>query len=351
MLQISAELLSMSSDAAVLIKNGKIEFANTAAINMLGRSCVGQSLNKIFGDDIAAIQASSYIGEFPVNGSQHIIRVRSSEGVRAMFLSPSNEHQALISKAFIFSLRSCLMNIKLSLSLVREKAEMQPELRDKLAVISHECFKINRILSNISTIQDAMENEEFFSPRSMNLSSFISDIVDSVRLVLGSVQISYSGPESVSVMADPNLLELLLLNLISNCVSNAQNCSRISIRLSEGKDRVFLSVDDDGCGIPQDELHSVFDRYRHNRDICGMTRGAGIGLTAARAVAGLHDGTILLESRQDMGTAVRVSLSRSPQRSASLICEPQFYEKSMQNLLTGLSDCLPSEFFTDKYLE
>ena len=70
--------------------------------------------------------------------------------------------------------------------------------------------------------------------------------------------------------------------------------------------------------------------------------GAGLGLTTAREIAHLHGGTLLLESREGRGTAVRISLDRVS-APLSLRAETPVYEQCYDSILTGLADCLPAE--------
>ena len=351
MLQISADLLAMSSDAAVLIKNGKLAFANAGAHALLGSDCLGKSVKKLFGDDIAGIQAGSYIGEFPIGNRRYVVRACSAEGISALFLSDSQGDESLISEAFIFSLRSCLMSIDVALELLRSSSEEHPEMRDSLAVVSHESFRLNRILNNIGIIQAAKQDELPFSPVMLDVSAFIENILDSMRIITKCPELRFSSPGEIKIYADPALLECLLLNLLSNCILHATDCSRISITLTPGRERVFLSVDDDGCGIAPDELHSVFDRYTHRYDLNSIGQGPGLGLTASRAIAAIHGGTLLLESRPGIGTAVRVSLNHNPYSKATLKQPIIKYENNMDSLLTGLASCLNAEHFTGKYLD
>ena len=92
----------------------------------------------------------------------------------------------------------------------------------------------------------------------------------------------------------------------------------------------------------------MFERYRFDFGLSQMGRGAGLGLSAARAVAQLHGGTLLLESREDQGTLVQASLSRGGTATRvqmdSDLC-------SMRDLLLGLADCLPLRCFEGKYLD
>lgn len=351
MLQISAELLAMSSDAAVLIKNGRLVFANAGAYGMLGPDCVGKSVARLFGDDIAGIQAGSYIGEFPLGSKRYIVRASAADGIRALFFSDTQLNESLVSDAFIYSLRSCLMSMDVALQLLRSHSESCAELRSSLSVISHESFRINRILSNIGIIQAAKREEVPFAPMLLDLSAFIETSLDSIRLISCFPEIRFSSPGEIKIYADPSLVECLLLNLVSNCIIHARDCSRISITLTPGRERAFISVDDDGCGIAPEELHGVFDRYTHSYDLSSMGKGPGLGLSAARAIADIHGGTLLMESRPGIGTAVRVSLGVNPHAKPKLNHPALIQDRSFKSLLTGLADCLGAEYFEDKFLD
>lgn len=351
MLQISAELLAMAGESAVLIKNGKVVFANNGARVLLGRDCEGKSLRAILGDELAEIQSASFIGDFKINGKNHIVRVRSIDNVKAFFISESNDKPNLISDAFIYSLRSCLMSINMTLSMLHSNEELPASVKHNLTEINHEAFKIKRILSNISTIRSLWDESLVFSPIFINLSEMLAGHMDSIRTLFPGLEIRFSAPEPVMLYADPALIETLMLNLLSNCCLHAKDCTRISISLIKLKEKAILCVDDDGCGISADELHEVFDRYRHGFALRDMGQGAGLGLTAARLIANLHGGTLLMESRQDIGTAVRVSLSLSPYADAPLKQPEIRPDLSITNLLTGLADCLPSEFYSEKFAD
>ena len=82
-----------------------------------------------------------------------------------------------------------------------------------------------------------------------------------------------------------------------------------------------------------------------------MGRGPGLGLSAARGVAELHGGTLLLESRPGKGTAVRVTFSRSLSPGERLLEGSGGEGFTTRDLLIGLADCLPEEAFTEKYLD
>ena len=134
MLQISAELLAMSSDAAILARNNKVLFANGAAKALLGHDCEGKTLRSIFGPELPSTQASSFIGEIILDGERHIIRKKSSDGISAIFLTGLDQNESMLNDAFVFALRNCLMNIDVALNLLRLRLEELPELSESVYV-------------------------------------------------------------------------------------------------------------------------------------------------------------------------------------------------------------------------
>ena len=352
MLMISADVLALSSEAAVLVRGGRIQFANSAAESILGENCVGSPVKSVFGLEIAEAQAASFIGDLPIGGVRYIIRVTSMEGVRAVFLT-KHESAALINDALIYSLRNCLMGLGVTTEMLRTRAEEagDAELLAGLASVTHDYYRINRMLSNVTLIRSINDGSLFFVPRPTDLAALLAQLAGTINLISDGPRVIYSGPIELSVSIDPALAENLVLNLISNSLMHAAGCTRVSLRLIEDRERVVISVHDDGCGIAPDKLHFVFDRYRHGFSIADINRGAGLGLTAALAIANLHGGTLLLESRENSGTTVRASFSRNPVPSQQLYAAQEEPERGMRSLLTGLADCLPDRCFSEKYTE
>ena len=351
MLQISSELLAMSSEAALLVKNGKVAFSNKSAQNLLGSDCNGKTVRSLLGEELAGVQAPVFIGDTSIGKMHYTVRVSSGDGVKAFFISPENSNESLISDAFFFSLRSSMMNLKLVLSTLQQEQSRYPEIQENISLVCHEYFKLHRTISNISTVRAIMDGSQMLSPVQMDLSAHIADTVDSLNILLPERKLHFESTGCINVSADPVLVDIMLLNLISNALHHAGNCSRINLSLSRSRSKVILSVEDNGCGIPADEIHEVFDHYRHIHGLDNVGHGAGLGLMAARLIAGIHGGTLMLESREGHGTSVYVSLSPKSYSRAPVNQEQNNYNKSMETLLSGLADCLPTEVFSEKFLD
>lgn len=346
MIQLPAEVLALTTEPALLVKGGKLLFANDAACTLLGADCLDKSFSSLFGRDIAGMQAPAFAGEAEVAGRRCLLRLRTIDGLRAVFLSPCAPAGELIGDAFLYVLRSELMQLNTSLQLIRGRLKAGDESgHAALRGLMQSLYRVNRTLQNLSIIRSVEHDTIFFRPQPLELCGLLGDLVDSVRLSLDKPEIVFTAPERLPLHGDPELLETLALNLVSNCIRHAEGCTRIRVSLHGTGDQVILSVDDDGCGIPGDRLHTVLERYRFSGSLFEADHGPGLGLTAAREIARLHGGTLLLESRENIGTAVRVSLSRVSRPQGVLHSGSPDYDKSYDTILTGLASCLPPEAF------
>lgn len=350
---ISAQLLALTGEAAVLVQRGRISFSNAAARSILGGGCMGKSLEEVFGADIACAQASAFVGNASVGGRQLIVRVTKLEGAEAVFFTTAETPPALLNDAFIYSLRGSLMNFGIALELARQSAEDAADhgLSEQLSSMAQSYFKVRRAVANASVIQSAAQGGAYCSMERLDICDIIQKLTDTLNLLSDGPEIVFSPCDSVVIPGDASLLNQLMLNLISNCFVHAEGCTRISLGVVESGERVMLSVTDDGRGVAPDDLHAVFDRFRHGYDVNTLGGGAGFGLTVVRMIAQLHGGTVMLESREGRGTAVRVSLSKTPPASCSFSAGHDGAELRMSDVLTGLADCLPARCFSERYAD
>ncbi|MDR6219060.1 signal transduction histidine kinase [Deinococcus soli (ex Cha et al. 2016)] len=113
--------------------------------------------------------------------------------------------------------------------------------------------------------------------------------------------------EDVTFEGDADRLKQVLINLVSNALkAGAQTVTLRSERVGAG---VRLSVQDDGPGIPEDQLERLFDRFYRLEDSRSRDQGgAGLGLSIARGIVDAHGGRIWLDSEVGQGTTAHVQL-------------------------------------------
>ena len=113
--------------------------------------------------------------------------------------------------------------------------------------------------------------------------------------------------EELSYIGCEELLSQVWLNLIDNAVKFTPQGGGIGIRLSRADGSIRFVITDDGCGIRQEAVGRVFDKF-YQADPARAGNGNGIGLTVARRIAELHGGTISCRSEEGVGSEFTVTL-------------------------------------------
>lgn len=109
------------------------------------------------------------------------------------------------------------------------------------------------------------------------------------------------------VYGDRSLLELVWNNLISNAIKFTNQGGRISICQESEEDYVRISVRDTGCGMDEESIHHIFDKF-YQGDTSHAKEGNGLGLALAKRVIELMDGDIQVISRKGEGSTFTVTL-------------------------------------------
>lgn len=115
--------------------------------------------------------------------------------------------------------------------------------------------------------------------------------------------------EIPEIRGDRVRLEQVLINMISNAIKYTHDGGCIRMTAGSDGDRVWASVQDNGIGIPKEDVPRVFERfYRVDKARSRESGGTGLGLSIAQEIVARHDGRLTLKSRQGKGTTITVEL-------------------------------------------
>ena len=107
---------------------------------------------------------------------------------------------------------------------------------------------------------------------------------------------------------------------------------------------ILISVEDSGCGIPEEILETLFDRYLHTGQLTPPPHGLGLGLSLCRRLAEELGGTLMAESRE--GTGSRFTLSLPNRQLGTDVSDIAFdYSGGFNKTLLALADAMPVDAF------
>lgn len=115
--------------------------------------------------------------------------------------------------------------------------------------------------------------------------------------------------EKIGLVADADLLELAIMNLIENAAKYSKPPAQITVSLDEAFEEVRIRIQDKGMGIPEVDQEHIFDRfYTVDKAHSQKMGGSGLGLSIVKTIVEKHSGTIQLESELGKGTTFIICL-------------------------------------------
>jgi signal transduction histidine kinase len=191
--------------------------------------------------------------------------------------------------------------------LAAQDAPSADEVSRVNALVQAEIARISRLVDDLLLLAKS-EQTKFLQLQSIDLREFVEEIWDGMSL-LADRRFKLAGvPEGV-LRADPDRLAQALRNLIGNAIEHTRTPTGVVLMRAErlGRGSVIFIVEDDGPGIPGDQLEQVFDRF-HRTD-SGRDRasgGTGLGLAIVRAIALAHGGSV--SARRSASGGARIEL-------------------------------------------
>jgi signal transduction histidine kinase len=218
----------------------------------------------------------------------------------------------------------------------REQAEAANRAKDEfLAVLSHELrTPLNAMLGWVRLLKTNRDSDEIFNKAvesiersALTQTKFVEDLLDVTRIANGNIRLtkrpitlnqivqasvdgirpaaeaksitfSYDADRTdINVFADPERMQQIVNNLMSNAVKFTEEGGEIAVTLDKSGDEARLVVRDNGQGIAPEFLPRVFERYKQaNNSTTNRKGGLGLGLAIVRHLTELHGGSITAES-------------------------------------------------------
>jgi signal transduction histidine kinase len=232
-----------------------------------------------------------------------------------------------------------MMEIYLKNDLIEGKKE---KLYHYNNIIKQNCYRLIKLLNNIVDLSKSNSGLLNLNLTNENIVVIVENIVQSVSDYVKSRELSIvfdTEVEEKIVACDPDMIERVMLNLISNAIKFSNPSGVIYVNVIDKGDVVEILVKDTGEGIEEKHLELIFQRfYQVDKSLSRNAEGTGIGLSLIKSIVELHCGNISVESEIDKGSTFKVELPVRIFENQKVIEQTNYMKDKIEMLDVEFSD-------------
>jgi signal transduction histidine kinase len=210
-------------------------------------------------------------------------------------------------------LRMMSHDVRIPLNAVLMQAELlrrgarDDEVRRRATSIAVSVRRVTAMIQDLLDMSLAQEGRLRLALERIELEPFAREVLDRLQGVLAVERVRLSAHSPPAVLADPNRLERVLVNLLSNALKYSPPDREVRLDLGGSEAGATVAVTDEGPGIAPDELPRISERYYRGERTSGK-EGLGLGLFISRLLVEAHGGTLRVDSERGKGSTFRVML-------------------------------------------
>ncbi len=183
-----------------------------------------------------------------------------------------------------------------------EEEQDKDAYADALRLIQRQGKKMSVLINDMLMMTRMEQRRESIRMMQLDYSSLCASVCEDLRLIREkNIELSWQLEEGVTIVGNKELLQRLLVNLITNAYRYGKEHGHIQVELKQTQTEVRLLVADDGRGIAQEQLAHIWQRF-YQADASRSKQGSGLGLAMVQEIAQLHHGCMKVESMQGKGS-------------------------------------------------
>ncbi len=267
------------------------------------RRTTKQYANHDFGSRLKVRSTSSTLGQMCVSINSMGQELNTLEDDQRKFISN-------ISHDF----RSPLTSIQGYVNAILD-GTIPPELQDKyLKIVIFETQRLDKLTQNILDLNKFAGGSMILDQTDFDINSVIRQTAlsfEGVGKQKGlTIDLILTG-ETMIVHADKDKIQQVLYNLIDNAIKFSRNDSVVTVETTERNGKLYVSVRDNGIGIPKDSLGRIWERFYKTDQSRGRDKkGSGLGLAIVKEIISAHGENISVISTENVGTEFTFTLSQ-----------------------------------------
>ena len=166
--------------------------------------------------------------------------------------------------------------------------------------------QINKLVTLINDLLDTSRlqyGEMEYTKEPLKLNALVSEVIQEIKMSNPEHKIIFQKNINGTVLGNPDRLQQVINNLISNAIKYAPESKEIIIRLDKKDNKIVFSIKDFGYGVKQEDIPYIFDRFfRVSEDNLNTYPGLGVGLYISNQFIKRHGGRMWIESEYKKGS-------------------------------------------------
>ncbi|GKU85213.1 cell wall metabolism sensor histidine kinase WalK [Niallia sp. NCCP-28] len=193
--------------------------------------------------------------------------------------------------------------------------EPEATIQDKaldISVISKETRRLIKLVANLLTLARSDSNQMEITKQAFSLTDLLNEVkeqyADIAEFQGKKIEVQLKNP--IQLVGDKERIHQLLVILVDNSMKFTEEGGEIMMNAIEKTHTITLMLQDNGIGIPKEDIPKIFNRFYQVEQSRTNIEGTGLGLSIAKWIVDKHEGTIKVDSELDEGTTFEITFPK-----------------------------------------
>ena len=183
-------------------------------------------------------------------------------------------------------------------------------------------MRMTHMVQQLLTLSRVQHDSASINKQALNINETLIAVIADMDAVAHakSIDLELQVPANLAINANPQLLQILVRNLVDNAIKYSPNGSRVLLQARQVEQQILISVDDSGNGVADDDYQRLTQRFYRCIETAASVEGSGLGLSIAQRIISLHHAEISFSKSELGGLKALLSfpLNNNPINSADL---------------------------------
>jgi signal transduction histidine kinase len=180
---------------------------------------------------------------------------------------------------------------------------------DMLTKMDLQMDRLTELVTSFTNVYKLRTGKIRLHKEHFELDKLITEVVANFQYTVSSHVVEQIDKAKVVIFADRARINQVLVNLISNAIKYSPDADKVTVNLTKSLDKVTVSIQDFGMGIPKEEQNRIYERFFRAKEIKeGKIPGLGLGLFISSEIVKQHSGNLWIDSIEGKGSTFYFTL-------------------------------------------